>query len=94
MCDLGIGVTSTSDGGAIQAGNTDSEDGDVQSEYHGGIGDASEGIGDILEVSNGHLLVPGLTGTQDQSVKITARSSSRTKPARKDTPSLLRPGRQ
>jgi len=40
MCELGLGVTSTSDGGAVLAGNTDSQDGDVQSEYHGGIGDA------------------------------------------------------
>jgi hypothetical protein len=38
--DFAIGITGTSDGGAILCGNTESIDGDVQCNYHGGIGDA------------------------------------------------------
>lgn len=38
--DLGIGITSTNDGGAILSGRTGLNDGDVQCNYHGGDSDA------------------------------------------------------
>lgn len=38
--DLGLGITSTNDGGAILSGRTGLNDGDVQCNYHGGDSDA------------------------------------------------------